>query len=48
MLVETWMSKPVITVEANDPMQKALELLGTRKSYCDDFQKEYQHHNCVR
>ncbi len=27
MLVETWMSKPVITVEANDPMQKATELL---------------------
>ena len=27
MLVETWMSKPVITVEANDSMQKATELL---------------------
>jgi acetoin utilization protein AcuB len=27
MLVETWMSKPVITVEANDPMQRATELL---------------------
>ncbi len=27
MLIETWMSKPVITVEANDPMQKATELL---------------------
>ena len=27
MLVETWMSKPVITVGANDPMQKATTLL---------------------
>ena len=27
MLVETWMSKPVITVGANDPMQKATKLL---------------------
>jgi acetoin utilization protein AcuB len=27
MLVETWMSKPVITVNANDSMQKATELL---------------------
>ena len=27
MLVETWMSKPVITVEADDSMQKATELL---------------------
>ena len=27
MLVETWMSKPVITVNSNDSMQKATELL---------------------
>ena len=27
MLVETWMSKPVITIEADDPMQRATELL---------------------
>jgi CBS-domain-containing membrane protein len=27
MLVETWMSKPVITVRANDLMQKATALL---------------------
>ena len=27
MLVENWMSKPVITVGANDPMQRATELL---------------------
>jgi acetoin utilization protein AcuB len=27
MLVETWMSRPVITVGANDSMQKATALL---------------------
>ncbi|CAB1084659.1 hypothetical protein D1AOALGA4SA_12170 [Olavius algarvensis Delta 1 endosymbiont] len=26
MLVETWMSEPVITVGANDPMQRATQL----------------------